>query len=83
MIDVTDITNRPAVTTGIKNAIKLAFAEVPEGKSSALIAIYDYNAQAARLHFAWKANNVWKVGAQVGWSKEDSLSAAVGVEAAW
>ena len=83
MIDVTDITNRPPVTGSIKAAITNAFAEVPADKSSALIAIYDYNTKEARLHFAWKANNVWKVGAQVGWSKDTKLTANVGVQAAW
>lgn len=83
MIDVTDISNRPPVNGSIKAAITNAFAEVPEGKSSALLAIYDIPTGQARLHVAWKANNVWKVGAQVGWSKDTKLTGYVGVEAAW
>jgi len=82
-LNVTDITNRPPVSASIKDAIKTAFLDVPEGKNSALLAIYDIDAEAVRLHFAWKVNNTWKVGSQVGWSLDNNIEGYVGVEAAW
>lgn len=83
MIDITDTKNRPPITYPIRESIKNAFNIVPVGKSSALIAIWDIEAEKARLHYAWKINEIWKVGAQVGWSLNENLSGYAGVEAAW
>lgn len=81
--DVTDRNTRQPITDSIKTAIRDSFAIVPEGKSTALVAIYDSEQKQARLHFAWKTNNTWKVGAQVGWSLHEKPTAIVAVEAAW
>lgn len=59
------------------------FSEVPEGKTSALIGIYDFDTGYTRLHFAWKVNDTWKVGAQVGWAQHSNPTGYVGVEAFW
>lgn len=83
MLEATDITSRPPVSPSIKDAISNAFLEVPEGKNSAALAIWDFDKKAARLHFAWKTGDVWKVGAQIGWSKETKVTGYVGVEAVW
>lgn len=83
MIDVRDKSNRPPITDPIRESIKNAFNVVPEGKNSALIAIWDFDAELARLHFAWKVADNWKVGAQVGWSVRQHLQGYAGVEAAW
>lgn len=83
MIDVTDKTDRPPVNEFTKLAIKSAFNIVPNGKTQALIAIWDFDAELARLHYAWKANENWKVGAQVGWSVRQHLQGYAGIEAAW
>jgi len=72
---------RPTVSEPIKQAIRDAFAVVPEGKSSALLAIVDTH--GARLHVAWKINHTWKVGAQVGVPFNGKPDGYVAVEAAW
>jgi hypothetical protein len=82
VIDLTS-KDRPYVSDSIKKAIKDAFLEIPEGKTSALLGIYDIETGEARLHFAWKANNTWKVGAQVGWTKDMKPIGYVGIEASW
>ena len=81
--DVTDRHIRQPISDSVKEAIRDSFLVVPEGKSSALVAIYDSEQKQARLHFAWKTNNMWKVGAQVGWSLHEKPNAIVAVEAAW
>ena len=72
---------RPPITEPIRQAIRDAFAIVPEGKSSALLAIVDTN--GARLHVAWKVNDHWKVGAQVGIPFGGKVEGSVAIEAVW
>jgi len=83
MIDVTSLFGRPSITEFDKNAIRDAFAVVPDGKKSALLVIYDIEAKQGRLHYAWKVNDVWKVGAQVGWSLHEKPKGFIGIEASW
>jgi len=75
--------NRPPITGPIRQAIADAFAVVPEGKHSAILAIADLGTGEARLHVAWKVNETWRVGAQVGISKELKPDGYVAVEASW
>ena len=87
VVDPFDTGARPPVTDQIKDAITNAFAIVPEGKSSALLAIVDMQGNA-RLHFAWRVTNEesrvqWKVGAVVGKPKGQKPNGFVGVEVAW
>jgi hypothetical protein len=82
MIDITDITQRPAIAAEDKDKVRNAFLAVPDGKSSALIAIYDIGKKETRLHAAFKVNEVWKVGAQVGYAK-GQISGFAAVQAAW
>jgi hypothetical protein len=72
---------RPTIAEPIKQAIRDAFAVVPEGKSSALLAIVDTH--GARLHVAWKVNQTWKVGGQVGIPFGGKAYGSVSIEAAW
>jgi hypothetical protein len=81
MIDATDLTQRPSIPTSIKDKVKEAFIDVPEGKKGAFLGIWDFEANQARLHFAWKANDTWKVGAQIGWVNGQRPTGYVGVEA--
>jgi len=81
MPDSTLLGPRPTISEPIKQAIRDAFAVVPEGKSSALLAIVDPH--GARLHVAWKINDTWKVGAQVGIPFSGRPDGYVGIEAAW
>ena len=81
--DVMDRNIRQPISDSVKKAINESFLIVPEGKTSALVAIYDSEQNQARLHFAWKTNDTWKVGAQVGWSLHEKPTAIVAVEAAW
>lgn len=83
MIDPMDLSTRPPVTEPIKQAITDAFAIVPEGKSGALIAIYDVGQQAGRLHFASKRGEHWKVGAWVGMTKDKKVEGSVAIQATW
>lgn len=85
MIDVTSTSpvSRPPVSEPIKNAIRDAFAIVPEGKKNAFLGIYDIDTKKVRLHYAWKIDDMWKVGAQIGWSIHSKPTGFVGVEAAW
>lgn len=83
MIDPTDISKRPEVYHPIKESIKAAFTVVPEGKNSAVLAIADSSTRQARLHAAWKINDTWKVGAQIGWAVGNRPNGYIGVEAAW
>ncbi len=83
MTDPFDLTQRPPVSEPIKQGIRDAFAIVPPGKTSALVAIYDFGNQEGRLHFAWKVNKTWKVGAVVGIPANKRPSGWVGIEASW
>ncbi len=83
MNETLDSLGRPPITEPIKQAIRDAFAVVPPGKSSAVLAIYDVASGEGRIHVAWKANDVWKVGAVVGYSKEKKFTGTVAVEASW
>lgn len=83
MIDPEDTISRPPITNLIRDRIRDEFAMVPEGKRSALIGIWDAQAEQARLHLAWKINSTWKVGAQVGWTKNHKPDGYVGIEAVW
>ena len=76
-----EITGRPTVSEPIKQAIRDAFAAVPPGRTSALLAIVDTH--GARLHVALKINDTWKVGAQVGMPFGGKPDGYVGVEASW
>jgi len=76
-----DALGRPPVTEPIKQAIRDAFAIVPPGKSSAVLAIVDSN--GPRLHVAWKANDVWTVGGMVGVPLGKKPNGYIAVEAAW
>lgn len=78
---IPDPFGRPPIAEPIRNAIRDAFAEVPDGKSSAVLAIVDPN--GARLHVAWKVNDTWKVGAVVGVPKGGKPFGYVTVEAVW
>lgn len=82
-IKATDTISRPPISGSIKKAINDAFLIVPEGKNSAIVAIYDFETKDARVHFAYKVNDTWKVGAQVGWTVNKKPMGYVGVEAAW
>lgn len=79
----TDAFGRPHITEPIKAAIRDAFAVVPEGKRSAVIAIYDLTSREGRLHVAWKVNDTWKVGAVVGIPHGQRPTGWVGIEASW
>lgn len=81
--DVMDRTLRQPISASIKEAINESFLIVPEGKTSALVGIYDTDSKEVRLHFAWKTNNTWKVGAQVGWALDKKPTALIAVQAAW
>ena len=85
MIDVTslDLVDRPPVSENGKSMIRDALAAIPKDKKSALVAIYDIETRNARLHYAWKINDTWKVGAQVGWTLHEKPTGFVSVEAAW
>ena len=72
---------RPTIAEPIKQAIRDAFAVVPEGKSNALLAIVDLH--GARLHVAWKIDHVWRVGVQVGVPFSGRPDGHVSVEASW
>lgn len=78
---MTDTITRPPIDAPIRQAIKDAFAIVPEGKTSAVLAIVDTN--GARLHAAWKVNDTWKVGAVVGVPFGGKPEGYVCVEASW
>lgn len=84
---MSDPFNRPPITEPIRQAIRDAFAVVPEGRSSAVIAIYDLESEEGRLHIAWKAHESdrwsWKVGAVVGIPVHRRPYGTVAVEVAW
>lgn len=80
-LTVSDPFDRPPVSEPIRQAIRDAFAVVPEGKTSAVLAIVDTN--GARLHAAWKVNDTWKVGAVVGVPLKGKPDGYIAVEAAW
>lgn len=81
MSSPSDPFGRPPIAQPIRDAIAHAFAEVPAGKSSAVLAIVDPH--GARLHAAWKINDTWKVGAVVGVPFGSKPDGYVAVEAAW
>ena len=72
---------RPAVSEPIRAAIRDAFAVVPEGKTSAILAIVDNN--GARMHVAVKVNDNWKVGGALYVDKKGKPEGYVAVEASW
>lgn len=78
---VSDPFDRPEISEPIRQAIREAFAIVPEGKSSAVLAIVDTH--GARLHVAWKVNDTWKVGGVVGVPLGGKPYGSVAVEASW
>lgn len=73
--------NRPPITAPIKDAIRDAFAAVPAGKSSAVMALFDEH--GARLHIAWRIDDTWQVGAVVGIPLHSQPYGSVFVQAAW
>lgn len=85
MIDPYQITtrNRPLISEAIKDVIKDSFLTVPTDKTSAILGLYDMDSRMVRLHAAWKVNDIWKVGAQVGWAIGTRPIGYIGVEAAW
>ena len=76
-----DILGRPPVSEPIKQAIRDAFAIVPEGKHSALIGIVDES--GARMMLAHKINDTWKVGGVVDVPFGGKVTGYVAVEASW
>jgi len=76
-----DALGRPPITPDIRGAIKDAFAVVPPGKSSAVIAIVDEH--GGRVHAAIKVNETWKVGAVLDLPFHGRPTGFVGVMAAW
>lgn len=73
--------DRPPITDPVRAAIRDAFAMVPEGKSSAVLAIVD--AHGPRLHAAWKVNDTWRVGAVINVAFSGKASGYICVEASW
>jgi hypothetical protein len=74
---------RPPVTEPIKQAIRDAFAIVPEGKTTAIVAIYDIEGREGRIHIASKIGEHWRVGGWIGLAKEKRATGVVAIEAAW
>jgi hypothetical protein len=73
---------RPPITEPIKQAIRDAFAVVPDGKRGAMLAIAD--ASGVRMHIAVKVNDTWKVGGAVRVPTDGSRpDGYVAVEASW
>ena len=72
---------RPPITPDIKQAIRDAFAIVPEGKSSAVLAIFDEH--GGRLHMAWRVNSTWQVGAVLNVAVGGKSSGSAVVVGAW
>ena len=72
--------NRPPISGPIRQAIRDAFAIVPPGKTSAILAIADLGTGEARLHVAWKIDDHWQVGGMIGISVDRKPEGYVGIE---
>jgi hypothetical protein len=72
---------RPPVTDPIRQAIRDAFAIVPPGRSSAVVAIADEH--GARIHAAVKVGGHWEVGGQIGIPIHGPVIGQVIIAASW
>jgi hypothetical protein len=76
-----DHLGRPLISDSLKAQIEQAFTPIPEDKRAALLVLVDE--QGARMHFAAKIGDHWKVAAGGGWDWTGKPQGAVAIQAVW